>query len=68
MTHILTVIIRNRAPFDCMQEPPEHRSVHIELTSEQMAQIALDYTHTIGKAVFYEEISHCFIEKVEEGV
>lgn len=50
----LTVIIRNNAPLIHLGEPIEYRTVHIELTWEQLKQLVLEKD---------EEISQVFIEK-----
>lgn len=58
----LTVIIRDEGPFVHMQQPPVLRSVRITLTPEQVQQLALYYCHGVGKDLFHEVVSHCFIE------
>ncbi len=58
----LTVIIRNPANFIFMQEPCTHRTVQIDLTSEQEEKLKMQKVgRNCGQDV-YEEISQCFLE------
>ena len=50
---ILTVIIRDEEPFIHLQEPCRYRTVHIELTEEQVSAL-----RTNGD----EQVGQCFIE------
>ena len=50
----LTVIIRNNAPLLYLGEPLQYRTIHIDLTWEQLKQLVLEKD---------EEISQTFIEK-----
>lgn len=61
---ILTVIMADFGAFSCAQEPVQHRTIHIALTSEQLKQLQPHYTHTTGGEKHYESISHCFIEEI----
>jgi hypothetical protein len=57
MSKVLTVIIRDEFPVRLLNEPCTYRTVHLPLTPEQMALIA------VGND---EAISHCFIEAGKE--
>lgn len=63
---ILTVIIRDPSNFIHLQEPCTFRSVQIKLNAEQQKQIALQQRGINCGKVYYEEISHCFFEPLEE--
>ena len=57
----LTFIIRDSAPFFNLQEPVSHRTVQIDLTTEQLDKLKL-YSHSSqgfgeNTVYFYEEIS-----------
>ena len=60
----LLVIIRNDAPFIHFQDPPEHRSVIIELTPEQKASVTPKFLCKISGIETYEELSTCFPKTV----
>jgi len=49
----LTVIIRDLSPFIHLQDPCNYRSVHIDLTPEQLHKLAMSSDESIGQ---------CFIE------
>lgn len=58
----LTVIVRDDSPAIHLGDTPSYRSIRIQLTDEQRAQIALRPAWTTGKDVFYEVISKCIME------
>lgn len=58
----LTFVLRNEAPFIHMSEPCTYRTVRIELTPEQLEQVALRYTDTCGRIDHYEMISQIIME------
>jgi hypothetical protein len=61
----VTFIVADYAPFIILQEPVRHRSVHIELTQEQIEKIGLKQSGTdCGKPII-ETISKCFVENKE---
>ena len=62
----LTVVIRDDTPLIFCGDSPSYRSVTVELTQEQRAQIALRYRGASGATEIFEEISKCFIEPEEQ--
>jgi len=58
----LTVVIRDESPLIHMQEPVNHRTVHIELTQEQREQLALKCVGRAGGTDLYEQIASAFLE------
>lgn len=58
----LTVVLRDDAPLVCCDAPSAFRSVSIEFTDEQRAQLALRWTNRSGDKACYESVSQCFIE------
>lgn len=50
---MLTVVIRDETPVRYVNEPPTYRTVHVVLTPEQLALLALDENENIG-TVFLE--------------
>lgn len=69
---LLTVVIRDDAPFSAMQEAPKKRAVRIELTEEQCRELALHYTYSWGygegQKWAHEEISTAILEDVKADV
>ena len=70
MKHILpsqtlTVIIRDDGPFVHMQEPCTYRTVHIELTDNQLEKLKLLNTYQVCGTDGYESICKCFLEEIE---
>ena len=59
----LTVIIADHSRFVCLQEPVQHRTVHLRLTPEQEYMLRMRDTHTSGGTQFKEEIAMCYIEE-----
>lgn len=59
---ILTVIIRDDAPFSCVGDCPSYRTVRIELTEQQEKILVLKKTHTIAGHDYYESISKAILE------
>lgn len=59
---ILTVVIRNDGPLIFCDDSPSYRSVHIELTDEQRAALALKWVGLDRGIDFHETISRAFIE------
>jgi hypothetical protein len=61
----LTVIIRDDSWWK-FQEPATYRTVHIDLTGEQLQQLALHKTgreNRMGEDItYYENIANCFLE------
>ena len=64
----LTFVIRDDSRMVHCGDSPTYRTVHIELTEEQIQQIKLNYTHTVSGKEYYEEISRCFIEPSRNDV
>lgn len=62
----LTVVIRDDTPMLFCGDSPSYRSVTIQLTQGQRAQIALRHRGTSGTTEIFEEISKCFIEPEEQ--
>ena len=60
----LTVIIRNDSPWVNCNSAPTYRSVHVELTQEQIDKLALNWAWSCGDTRHYEEVAQCFIEPV----
>jgi hypothetical protein len=58
----LTVVIRDDSPAFFSGDTPRYRTVRIQLTKEQRAQIALHPAWTNGNDVVYEVISKCIME------
>lgn len=59
----LRVILRNIAPLVHLNEPVSHRSVLIELTPEQRAQLSLQWVGSVGKRDDFEEVAMAFFEE-----
>lgn len=60
----LLVIIRDEAPVVNFQDPPEHRSVILEILPEQETRIHPLYLSRTRGVNIYEELSTCFPETV----
>lgn len=58
----LTVIIRDDSPAYFTGDTPAYRSVRIQLTEQQRAQIALRPAWTNRNDTVYEVISKCIME------
>lgn len=60
---VLTFVIRNEFPMLQFGDSPEYRTVHINLTDEQISQIGLSLVYTSSdKRKYYEEISTVFVD------
>lgn len=59
----LTVIIRNDGPLVFCDDSPSYRSVQIDLTDEQMAQIQLKNVGVNCGRDVTESYSKCFLEE-----
>lgn len=59
----LTVILRNISPFICLEEPVEHRTIHIEFTLEQLELLKPRKTGFSSGSPTFEQVSQCFIEE-----
>lgn len=59
----LRVILRNIAPLVHLNEPVSHRSVLIELTPEQRAQLSLQWVGSSCGRDDFEEVSKAFFEE-----
>jgi hypothetical protein len=59
----LTVIIRNDGPLVFCGDSPSYRSVQIELTAEQIAQIRLKHIGVNCGRDVTESYSKCFLEE-----
>jgi DNA-directed RNA polymerase subunit RPC12/RpoP len=57
----LTVVLRNPWPMHAYNDPPTHRSVSIELTPEQCAQIKLKFVGTVCGQKVFESVSQVFL-------
>jgi len=65
MKLVLRVILRNEAPLFHCNDSPSYRLVSIDMTPEQMEKLEPRFCYRTNGQDFYEEISHCFLERVE---
>lgn len=62
----LTVVIRDDSAFIHQQEPIVHRTVHVDLTQDQLKQLTLYEVGKVGKTPIFESISQSFLEDAEQ--
>ena len=64
MKLVLRVILRNEEPL-FYDDRPSYRLVSIDMTPEQIKKLEPRFCYRTNGQDFYEEISHCFLERVE---
>ena len=62
--HVITCVLLS--DFQGLDGRMEYRTVHLELTPEQVKKLRLRWIGRYGGEDRYEEISNCFIEKRPE--